>query len=461
MCPPDTTPRYVCPTSQPISKNLLTLLTLPPELIDTIFSYLTPVELAGVSAVCRALRSHAISDLQWQRHVISNLPGRKISSPYPCESWRELYASHDPYWFLTKHKLWFCDRELTGQMIIVRYDERRGCIEGYQLLATRARDGSEPWMADQDVHIHYFEPRVKLHLDKPILQFNACRLGWDVPSTQSSSRPNPPSRVSSERPMSMNHGSDPRFSNFILTKPLAGFSFNDSNLLFPYEYVWPPPTVPARHRVTGQPDGIHHFATYIGQNRRLSEESPVRRSEISDQTFQIRQWMEMGPPHIGVRLGEEIVTYSTLDPLLYAPTAEKPWRGIWVGDYSGHGCEFLLINQPDGADEDRTPLVRGEDEGKEAFRERFLRERVHRGRLEAVKLTGDPNVPRGEYTFVADDLGEEGFVGITQDPPFRGARVVKSKGHIAAMGFFNGEFFFGVFSSLTLVLSLFFLINGC
>ncbi|KAK7753013.1 hypothetical protein SLS62_004962 [Diatrype stigma] len=444
----DPTPHYVHQTSASNSKNLL---TLPSELIDTIFSYLTPIELATASAVCRALRTHAISDLHWQRHVLSNLPGHKISSPYPCGSWRELYITHDPYWFLTKHKIWFCDRELTGQMIIVRYDERRGCIEGYQLLATRARDGSEPWDANQGVQIHYFEPRVKLHLDKPILQFNARRLGWDGPSAQQSSKtPSAPSRLSAEHPMHMHHGSDPRFSNFLLAKPLPDFRFAETNLLFPYGYVWPPPAIPARHRLHGKPAGIHHFSSTLaslGQYRRsrVGEEPPRCRSEISDQTFQIRQWMEMGPPHINMHLGEEIVSYATLDPLLYTPTAEKPWRGIWVGDYSGHGCEFLLINQPDGVDEDFSqapPLVRqvAEGETEADFQERFRRERVYRGRLEAIKLTGDPNVPRGEYTFVADDLGEGGFVGISQEAPFQGARVVKSKGHIAAMGFFDDKY---------------------
>jgi len=52
-----------------------------------------------------------------------------------------------------------------------------------------------------------------------------------------------------------------------------------------------------------------------------------------------------GPPDLGltgVHIGEEIITYSTLDPVLYTPTPTKPWRGIWVGDYSGHGCEFLV-----------------------------------------------------------------------------------------------------------------------
>lgn len=337
--------------------------------------------------------------------------------------------------------MWFCDRELTGRMIIARYDERRGCIEGYQMVAKRARDGSEPWASNQDVHIHYFEPTVKLHLDKPILQLN-------IDSLENIMRGR--SEVSfsfrhffSEQPMRIKNSPDPRFSNFLLAKPLskavlAGRMARE----FPYGYVWPPPAIPAHHRVTGQPTGIHPLATSANYTRSTSGMwQPQNRSEASDQIFRIRQWMEMGPHNtLAVQTAEEVVTYSTLDPRLYTPTAEKPWRGIWVGDYSGHGCEFLLINQPeDEKEKDEKPLVQLGGETEEEFKARFLYERVYRGRLEAIKLTGDGNVPRGEYSFIADDLGEEGYIGISQDPPFQGARVVKSKGHIAGLGFTNGK----------------------
>jgi hypothetical protein len=54
--------------------------------------------------------------------------------------------------------------------------------------------------------------------------------------------------------------------------------------------------------------------------------------------------MTAGTNSPGLHLGEEVYTYATLDPKLYTPTEEKPYRGIWVGDYSGHGCEFLLVS---------------------------------------------------------------------------------------------------------------------
>ncbi|KAI1492892.1 F-box domain-containing protein [Biscogniauxia mediterranea] len=415
-------------TNYPSSVNLP---SLPSELIASIFSYLSPIELAAVSLVCQSLRSHALADIQWQRHVLSNLPGNQITSPYPCKTWRELYIAHDPHWFLTKHKLWFADRGLTGQMVIARYDERRGCIEGYQLVATRRRDGSEPWLADQTVHIHYFEPHVKLHLDKPILKFDVDSLDKGGDGSLPGARP-----FFAERPMHYNRGTDPRLSNFLLAKPLDDLSLTTHMLpAFPYGHVWPPPTIPARHRVLGRSHTIDGFPEVPPEAW-----EPAKRSDMSDQTFRIRLWMEMGLPTLGVHINEEFVTYSTLDPSLYTPTPEKPWRGIWVGDYSGHGCEFLLMNQPNSLREDQQePLARFDNETEEQFQARFQNERVYRGRLEAIKLTGDPNVARGEYTFVADDLGDDGFVGIAEDPPFQGARVVKSRGHIASTGFIDGK----------------------
>lgn len=471
MSSPDTMESdHICQAASPVPLNLL---TLPPELIHSILSHLTPTALAVASAVNHALRDYAISELHWQRHVQSNVPGHEIRTPYPCDSWRELYIAHDPHWFLTRHKIWFCDRELPGHVIIVRYDQRRGCIEGYLLLATRIRHHYVHWIGhgDENIEVAHFEPRVTLHLDKPILQFdprppaqkdngdddhsdditnNIFSTRWRS-GRRKSRRKNP----FAENPMPMS-GTDPRFSNFLFTKALINPPL-DRDLTFPYAHMWPPPTIPARQRVIGQPAGIMPFPPIMhqrpssssssdgegddGQGGRRASSEPLR-SEVSDQTFQIRTWLEMGPPEIGVHLGEEVRTYSTLDPELYTPTPEKPWRGIWVGDYAAHGPEFLLIHQPDEVESSANPsraLERAKGESEESFHDRFLRERVHRGQLKAIKLTGDPNVPRGEYSFIADDLGDSGFIRIEQGDQFHGARVVKSRGHIATAGFLNGE----------------------
>ncbi|KAK7984679.1 hypothetical protein PG996_006080 [Apiospora saccharicola] len=416
------------------------VLQLPPELIDAILSYLSPIELAVITQVCRKFHQHADSDVHWQRHVQANVPGNTITSSYPCDSFRELYICHDPYWFIPRNKVWFSDRGLPGQMIVIQYDQRRGVIEGYQIIAISNKEDNEAWLANSDVFIHHFDPKVRLHRDKPVIKFSPLGRVNLVRSESGPSTFAPKHQFFSEQQMHMNHGSDPRLSNIILAKELTEDMLRDVMAEeWPYGFVWPPPTIPSSRRVHGQASGIMPIQNHRPSRSSPSIWKPSARSEISEQCFRLRQWMEMGPPTLGVHLGEELVTYSTLDPTLYTPTKERPWRGIWVGDYSGHGCEFLLLNQPD-VEETNTPLDRQEGETDAQYEERFLNERVYKGRLEAIKLTGDPNVPRGEYTFIAKDLGEAGFVDVAQEHPFQGARVVKSTGHIAHTGFYNDKY---------------------
>jgi len=221
------------------------------------------------------------------------------------------------------------------------------------------------------------------------------------------------------------------------------------------------------------------------------------------------------------RRGEQVHTYGTLIPESYTPTARKPWRGIYCGDYSGHGCEFLLVEQPDEGTEGPLPeklapirdwlesgertnhynsregmtqrnnalqllldrLRSGQLTGDIANLEQLLAQLtdggadeplsveheedmvtddqpgpstaatpsvqdsaiegienpdIYSGRLVATKLTGDPNIPRGQITFIAPDISDKGLIRTAQEEIFRGARIVKSAGHVADRGFRNG-----------------------
>lgn len=403
----------------PASKSFF--LALPSELIDHILTFLGPLDLVSLSSTCTYLSHHGQSDLAWQRHVQDNVPGVRITSPAPCSTFRELYIAHDPHWFLSKYKIWFCDYFLTGKIIIARYDPRRGCIEGYRLVAERSPPTFDPWEADDVVLIHSFNPRCHLHMDQPVLQLEALPLESLLASKGETK---PEHRFCAETPMRINERNhNGVFSNFMLTRPVEER---------PNMQLWPPPTIPARHRVRNASQ-----ESFVGSGHK-----PQTRSQVSDHAFRIRRWMEMVAEHpTGIHLGEEVYTYATLEPKLYTPTEDKPYRGIWVGDYSGHGCEFLLMNQPDDDEPfDEKSVVQREDETVDEWKLRKKEERIFRGSLEAIKLTGDPNVPRGEYTFVADDLSATGYVRTATEERFKGARIVKSRGHIAARMFRNDKY---------------------
>ena len=165
----------------------------------------------------------------------------------------------------------------------------------------------------------------------------------------------------------------------------------------------------------------------------------------------------------GVRVGEEASTWSTIDPVLYTPTKEKPYQGIFVGDYAGHGCEFLLVTQTDKAPDppDQMPSsIYYNHLSPAAFQAIADMDRIRprddaadadggglSGAIEAIKITGDVNIPRGQHTFIADDIGPNGLVRIADEPPFRGARIVKSRGHVANRGFQQGRLAFGTIVS--------------
>ncbi|KAJ9631944.1 hypothetical protein H2203_000345 [Taxawa tesnikishii (nom. ined.)] len=487
----------------------LSLLALPAELLHHVLAHLPPTDLASVSATCRLLYTHSLSDQLWQPIVNYNLP-EPIHSPKPASSFRDLYVAHQPYWFLPRHRIWFSDSEPSGKLLVSRYDPRRGCIEAYSVVAERGFHTFELWQHDQSVAIHSFRPRVQLDLNQPVLKLD---IGSPRTEVNAKSRPGFPHR------RILLHGNRdnedvedysspiPPLAREILMDCSAPAGLYTSFMLardLPPEAtgaatsVWPPLRIPAPSRTRNA--SSDSFSS--------SGHRPAKLAEVSQNTFRLRKWVEFSGRRnssslmnfagadrlsaalglgflnsnmgvmmgggVSVRMGEEVATYGTLPPECYTPTPEKPWRGIWCGDYSGHGCEFLLINQPDKGTE--SPLPRGmdwmrdwlatgrrgsvssqdsstsaqedvimdvlEDEDGEDGDDDFAAAAsssaeaqddasndAYTGRLEAIKLTGDPNVPRGEYTFIAPDLSDAGLVRVASDELFQGARMVRAAGH--------------------------------
>ncbi|KAL1631102.1 hypothetical protein SLS56_004629 [Neofusicoccum ribis] len=439
------------------------LLDLPAELIQHILSSLSPPDLCRVSQTCRLLCNHASDERLWKPIVLSNTHSVNFDAN-PPSSWRKLFSTHHPYWFLPRRKLWFSDAPHTGKLLLARYNPIEDAIEAHAITAERGQNNFELWEHNPDVIIHTFSPKVQLDYATTVAKLDRSAYAQTDGSGNIFQR----ELMMEVHRSNVGHG---LFSMFMLARPIP------YTIVSPGTKVWPPLTIPAPERTRNE--SVTRF--------RGTGHKPSRLAEISDTTWRLRKWMEFSHPHgITARVGEDVTTYATLNEELYTPTPQKPWRGIWCGDYAGHGCEFLVILQPDDPaplpesaqramsrrsssassadswtsvqshfqnsdDEGYVDLGASEimdastttvvDDSEEAGGRRTRQESsVYSGRIEAIKLTGDPNIPRGEYTFIAPDIGPDGFVRTAEEEIFRGARVVRSVGHIAANGYRDDEF---------------------
>ncbi|KAK5111131.1 hypothetical protein LTR62_005330 [Meristemomyces frigidus] len=537
---------------------------LPAELILQILAHLNPVDLAAVSRTCKTLSRHSYDDQLWQPLVNHNLP-EPLSRPTPSKSFRELYTAHHPYWFLAKFRIWFGDTEHQGKLVAARYNPHEGCIEAHTVVAQRGRHKIELWEKDREVIIHSFNPKIMLDLGKPVLKLEPGGLRTDEqPHHNAFDRAYAPSSNYSEEIL-MDTATEPGlYSSFMLCRTLPEHAVTSQTA------VWPPLTLP----------GASHVRNTTRDGYKSAGHRPTKLDEVSEHHWRLRKWIEFNgrrsnptvmslishgglaaassiggsyfAPNldanagggIGIRMPEDITTFATLPEWAFKPTLEKPWQGLWCGDYSGHGCEFMMVLQPDKKDE--RPLPRGMDWLRQWFRgggrrrhssdseaswasaqeafdhEEAAREQVEdvernavqeqqdlieaitqqqmqaitqqqlqqllvmhhediqqqsiapqevlagfteapiksaqvsaglskqavtngeeltpRGRLEAIKITGDPNIPRGEYTFIAPDIGEGGFLRVADEEIFKGARVVRSVGHIAGRNFREDQY---------------------
>lgn len=421
-------------TMTTVGEEHFRLLDLPSEIIDQILTSLPPVDLSKTCQTCKTLNYQGSANRLWKTFLRDSLPHDENHSHNPFESWKEMYGIHYPYWFLPKYKIWFADRTTSsnpfiGQLILVRYDYRIGSIEGYRLVAEHPEVNTFfQWTHDTSVLIHNFDPRVSIFLDDPIVKIDHGAFGSGL------------NRLQQEVPMSRgpHHNSRPSINSSIFpTIPIPPHRQARSMSL------WPPFIIPAKDRVRTESPSLFKDPSH----------KPKTYDEMSEMTFRLRRWLILGgfSEHFGFRTSEDVVTYSTILPEYYTPTIERPYQGLFIGDYAGHGCEFLLIIQSTPDEAQRFPAVT-ENPARSIIEDLVPRLPANlphistpdpvgcQGRLDAIKLTGDPNIPRGEATWIAEDISRTGLIRIAQEKEFRGARVVKSSGHIAGGGFRNDRY---------------------
>ena len=443
------------------------LLDLPADVLDYLLAFLHPVGLASIAGTCRTLYALATQERHWAAAFRALELPNFAALPAPFGSFRELYAAHHPYWFLPGRRLWFTDGgargDPNGKLLVARYDHRLGLIEAYELLAHRSGAAADYPPADPlaalpgpfalhdpvagagspfgpDALFPFF-PRVRPYLDDPVLRLD--------PAEQAAAPP---------RDGGGRHGRRGRFderavptrADSVHARLLPAVALPAQRAAQPTTVVWPPRTLPAAARV--HRDSPSRF--------RDAAHRPRRAHELCPAAFRTRRWMAFGLAV--VRMGESVLTWAALPPACWVPDRDHPYRGLWVGDYGPHGCELLVVLQgrgPEGAQDggaapepEAAAGPRTEDAGAEGHDAAAVDPESgepppapddppgESGHLEAVKLTGDPHVPRGERTWVAREIGRAGTLRTAAAPPFRGARVVRSHGHLADWGFQNDRF---------------------
>ncbi|KAK9459726.1 uncharacterized protein V1516DRAFT_677820 [Lipomyces oligophaga] len=362
--------------SKPCGSSMsCSFLNLPTELRVRILSYTDGATLLSIAATCHSLRE-TVSDYDdiWRAilHPLlrpSILAGEPISCA-PYNSFRELYYQLRQFIWFTPG-VWHGDREAHGSICISRYDPATGHIIAHELFVQFDRSEStiSPWSYNPTVLVDRTELQVMLS-PLPIIKF-----------------------TSATKYNSYHEIPQPRSPRGMTTNFFHATSIPLSRRYSPQMRLWPPPLIPSDDRTRNEsPTGFR------GSNSTVAD--------ASQNLFRLRRWISFANSDAyGVIMGERVETFSKLDPALYTPDDKHPFKGIWLGDYSSHGGEFILFHQP-------SPT-----------------------RLEAIKLTGDPNVPRGEFTFVIDDLSHTERIATESEWP--GARVVAGQGQLAGQNFTN------------------------
>lgn len=163
------------------------------------------------------------------------------------------------------------------------------------------------------------------------------------------------------------------------------------------EEIWPSINVPAKERIIVQQiDALSKLGNGFDEfsNNLLVLSRPL----LSRAMYELRGGLVSQQ-----KIPRHNELFYRLPQHLPSPAGFEEHSGLFMGDYSSHGPELLYLYYP-------TPTS-----------------------LHAVKITGDPNVPRGEISWVIDDLTSP--VRICTEREWPGARAYKGRGQISNHGF--------------------------
>ncbi|CAN6659742.1 hypothetical protein TRVA0_031S01750 [Trichomonascus vanleenenianus] len=361
--------------------------TLPYEILYTIFGYVQGTDLARLGTTCRRFEAIVFDQeggVLWKDACQGEL-GIKCCEPYA--NYYDLYAQLHAHAWLSNGSVWFSDKPQFGSVVGCEYNPENGCLELCEVTVQR----DEPLLLRNEAAAGEILTEVDLRPVSVVPLRANCRAS--------------PSKMFSlcghtrySRPESMCQADT---QGVLFTRLERAFPLNHPQVPR-YVAAWPPCTVPTKQRVrlggytkkhaskcvsyadsgtttTTTSPGIGGGGGSNCGNGSVTAAPPPAQAHntVSDTAspspshFKLRRWLSFNRYST---LGETVETFAQLPNELATPIPEKPWQGVWVADFGLQGLQMLLLHQPSAE------------------------------RLEAIKLTGDVNIPRGELAFVVDDL---------------------------------------------------------
>lgn len=384
------------------------LVDIPLEVLTQILEYVEGTDLAQLCGVNRTLwRSIVEQEPLWKLKCTNEL-GTDTYEPY--KSW------YDQYCALWRHKwlrpsLWHGDKNVFGTLAVSLYNKSLGAFEVYEVILSRASTGNNE-------HNHMFELVIDQTVDPSVESDTLIRIVGDDGVTAEEAvigqhqRPHfyigfaqsPIIRVGrqtdydDEASLTLFDGTRQLFTHLMRAAAISQDRQHRSMSL------WPPKMLPAKTRARNV-SGTGFRGHYNKKTMTACED-----------LFRVRRWVTYMHSPFNLVMGETVETYSRVLEEWYHSTSNSSLQGVWVA-HLPNGLQAILV-----------------------------RELENGRRLEATKLTGDIDVPRGEYFFISDDVWAKPEQQETHLPEFvyrENMTVIRAVYQAAEMNFMNNSYFNG------------------
>ncbi|KXS17496.1 hypothetical protein M427DRAFT_54440 [Gonapodya prolifera JEL478] len=349
-------------------------LSLPPELWHGILALLRTRDIAHTAETCRFLHRAAQAQIVWREKARTDFGF--VHSPETQVSAFHLYKT-----VLTPYArfvgFWHADFPFFNSRLVQCRITPRGVIVGEELAALTGQSAS-PFSLDPALSVDALDPVISREtLFEIVPQTDADPLvlchGNQAINGRSGSEGLLHTAWLKENEMDVLPAVLASNQRWFVPRGHP----NPTTGLFPFAHTWDPTEESSQPFSPGPSDHAHRHlllsidcehGCYTSRLRTVSFRRVDGRNEIQSTTLFRPTFSLVAHPRAVADVDRVLAQTQTQTQR----RALTPRQGIWVGTYGSHGQEFVLLQYADGA------------------------------RLEAHKITGDLNVPRGELSWSAD-----------------------------------------------------------